>query len=79
MLHCVEGCLMEDNVPSCSPALQFPPCHADPTGTHAGVTSRTEILVPSLVPGRWIIVGRQQEHTFWGLQLVCSSWHAVAS
>lgn len=49
--------------PSCSPAPQLPSCCADPTKTHAGITSRTEIPVPSLVPGSWITVcGSRNAH-----------------
>lgn len=64
MLLCVQGCLIEDRHPSCSPALQLPPCCADPTETHAGVSFRTEIPVPSLVPGSWIIVGSNRNAHF---------------
>lgn len=79
--------LLEDGLPSCNPALQLPYCHADPTGTHTAVASRTEIPVPGLVPGSW-----RPESNYYGAaagmhisgsaagvqQLVCSGWLKVA-
>lgn len=87
MVCCVQGWLLEDGLPSCSPALQLPPCHADTTGTQAVVPSRTEIPVSGLVSGSWMpessyygaVAGMHLLGSAAGVQqLACSSWLKVA-
>lgn len=69
--------------PAASPALQLSPCHADPTGTHAVVPSRTEIPVAGLVSGSWMpesscygaAAGMHISGPAAGVQqLACSGW-----
>lgn len=82
-VHHVQGCLLEDSLLSCNSALQVPPCHTDPAGTHGVVSSSIE----SLVYGSWM-----PESSYYGdaaamhisrtaagvQQLPCSGWLKIA-